>query len=222
MMWWWIIKGGPIMIPIVLGSVLGLTLVTERALAFIRVSHPKSQKDIEDILGQVRQGRIPEALSMARATSQPAAAVLQAGLEQWNMPLEWVKESMEEANQEQVRHLEQGLGGLATVITVEPMLGFLGTITGLIRAFMAWEAAGAQVTVSVLAGGIYEAMITTAAGLIIAIPFLMAYNTFVSRIKQIAAQSAQAGHQLATLYVRQQLKELSYEAAVHTSLPSES
>jgi len=75
---------------------------------------------------------------------------------------------------------------LVSISSIEPLLGFLGTITGLIRAFMSWEQAGPNVTVSALAAGIYEAMITTAAGLIIAIPLYLCYNYFMSRIKVTA------------------------------------
>ena len=77
---------------------------------------------------------------------------------------------MEREGDEQVQYLEQYLGALIIIIGVEPMLGFLGTIIGLIRAFMAWELLGSNITVSALASGIYQAMITTAAGLIVAIP----------------------------------------------------
>ena len=218
---WWVVKGGPVMIPIILGSVLGLALVIDRAFVFMRVSDAKSRGCLQQVLQEVQAGRVAEALSVSQETQQPVATVLQAGLDQWGMPLDVMKEAMEETTQTQVQHLEQRLGALATVVTVEPMLGFLGTITGLIRAFMNWETAGAQVTVSTLAGGIYEAMITTAAGLIIAIPFLMAHNTFVNRIKRIAAQSAEAGYKLLMLYARQH-KELSRETTPYTPLYPES
>ncbi len=78
--------------------------------------------------------------------------------------------------------LESYMGALATIIGVEPMLGFLGTIVGLIQAFMQWESLGDKITINVLAGGIYQAMITTAAGLIIAIPYYLIHNHLVTRI----------------------------------------
>ncbi len=207
------VKGGPLMIPILLGSILGVAIVIERTLVFLQISSARSRECLHRVLEEARAGRFIEAVSAARKSRQPVAPVLEAGLEQWGMPLEVVKEAMEEVNQQQSQRLEQWLGGLATVITVEPMLGFLGTITGLIKAFMAWETAGAEVTVSVLAAGIYEAMITTAAGLIVAIPLLAAYNLFISRIKHTANLSAQAAHQLAMLHARLQAKEPRYEAA---------
>lgn len=207
------IKGGPLMVPILLGSILGVAIVIERTLLFLRISSARSRECLHRVLEEVKVGRFVEAVAEARKSGQPVGAVLEAGLEQWGMPLEVVKEAMEEANQQQAHRLEQWLGGLATVITVSPMLGFLGTITGLIKAFMAWEAAGAEVTVGVLASGIYEAMITTAAGLIVAIPLLAGYNAFISRIKHATGFCAQAAHRLAMLYARSQAKEPSYETA---------
>ena len=93
---------------------------------------------------------------------------------------------LEQAGNNQILKMERYLGALVAVVSIEPLLGFLGTITGLIRAFMSWEKAGADVTVSLLASGMYEAMITTAAGLIIAIPLYLCYTYFVSHIKYVA------------------------------------
>ncbi|MBI3322412.1 MAG: MotA/TolQ/ExbB proton channel family protein [Candidatus Omnitrophica bacterium] len=208
-----IVKGGPLMVPILIGSVFGVALVIERALVLFRISAERSRECLHRVLEEVKAGRFVEAVAEARKSKQPVGAVLEAGLEQWGMPLEVVKEAMEEANQQQTQRLEHWLGGISTVITVAPMLGFLGTITGLIKAFMSWESAGAEVTVSVLASGIYEAMLTTAAGLFVAIPLLAAYNAFISRIKHTANFSAQAAHRLAMLYAREQSKEPTREAA---------
>ena len=85
------------------------------------------------------------------------------------------------------------------MVGVEPLLGFLGTILGLIQAFMAWEKFSTSVTVSQLAGGIYQAMITTAAGLLVAIPFYLCYNYFVSRIKYVANELTNHSVQLVEL-----------------------
>ncbi len=85
---------------------------------------------------------------------------------------------------------------LLVIVGIEPMLGFLGTITGLIRAFMSWERLGADITVNALAAGIYEAMITTAAGLIIAIPYYVAYHLIADRIRAHARETSRAGDRL--------------------------
>lgn len=202
MIWTMVVKGGPVMIPILLGSVIGFALVLERGIAFLKLSSHDGQQCLHRVLQHVKNGRMDAALKVTRDTDHPVAAVLRRGLEQWDLPIEAVERSMEQAAQAQVRTLERGFGGLSSVITIEPMLGFLGTIAGLIRAFMMWESSGARVTVSQLAAGIYEAMITTAAGLIVAIPLLMAYNAFISRIKQIAGFLTDAAHDVLDLHVR--------------------
>jgi len=200
MIWFWLVKGGPVMGPILLGSVLGLAIVIERIIVLTGISAQEGQACLTRVLQSVRQGRLDEAIAVTRRVEHPIAPVLRRGLEQWDKPLVLAERAMEQTAQQQVRNLERWLGTLASIITVEPMLGFLGTITGLIRAFMAWETAGNRVTVSLLAGGIYEAMITTAAGLIIAIPFLLAHNTFVSQIKRIAGRLTDAGNELLELH----------------------
>ena len=118
----------------------------------------------------------------------PVAAIFKIGIERRNSPADRLEKILEQAGNNQIQRLEKRLGALASVIGIEPLLGFLGTITGLIRAFMSWEQAGANITVNVLALGIYEAMITTAAGLMVAIPFYLCYNYFISRIKYSATE----------------------------------
>jgi biopolymer transport protein ExbB len=118
----------------------------------------------------------------------PLANIFKTAIENKDLPLLELERVIERAGNSEVVKLEKYFNGLVSVINIEPLLGFLGTITGLIRAFMAWEKAGANISVSVLASGIYEAMITTAAGLIIAIPYFLIYNYFVSRIKSISFQ----------------------------------
>lgn len=188
------------MVQILVGSVLGLAIVFERIVVLVGIAAQGGQECLARVLQLVRQGHLQEAIAIAQEVDHPMAPVLRRGLEQWEKPLPVVERAMEQAAQQQIRGLERWFGTLASVITIEPMLGFLGTITGLIRAFMAWEAAGNRVTVSLLAGGIYEAMITTAAGLIIAIPLLVAHNAFVSQIKRIAGQLTDGANGLLELH----------------------
>ena len=188
------------MVPILLGSVLGLAIIFERIVVFIGISAQEGEQCLARILQWVRQGRVREAIAVTQEIDHPISPVLRRGLEQWDKPLPMVERAMEQVAQQQVRDLERWIGSLASIITIEPMLGFLGTITGLIRAFMAWETAGNRVTVSFLAARIYEAMITTAAGLIIAIPFLLAHNIFVSQTKRIAGQLTDGANGLLQLH----------------------
>lgn len=178
-----LIKGGPVMIPIMLGSILGLAIVLERFWIF-RHMKLNTFEFVQEIFKNLKIDNSKSALELCdRNIQHPLAVVFKVGIERRQLPLGRLEKILEQLGNNQVQKLEKHLGALISIINIEPLLGFLGTITGLIRAFMSWERAGANVTVSVLAGGIYEAMITTAAGLIIAIPLYLCYHYFISRIK---------------------------------------
>jgi biopolymer transport protein ExbB len=118
----------------------------------------------------------------------PIADVFKLGILNRTLKREEIESMMEREGEEQIQYLEQYLGALLIIIGVEPMMGFLGTIVGLIRAFMAWEQLGSNITVSALAAGIYQAMITTAAGLLVAIPAYILYHLIVGKIKNHAQE----------------------------------
>lgn len=182
-----LIKGGPIMIPIILGSILGLAIVLERLWVFRSLKSMNNHEFMQQIFRLSKSGKFSEALELCEKNIYfPIAAVIKIGIERRSLAPDRLEKILEQAGNNQMQRLEKYLGFLATIISIEPLLGFLGTITGLIRAFMSWEHAGANITVNALAGGIYEAMITTAAGLIVAIPLYSLYNYFINRIKYIA------------------------------------
>lgn len=171
------------MIPIILGSIIGLTIVIERAWVF-RQMKLDTFSFVSEIYKYLKANKINDAINHCnKYISHPLAITFKVGIERRNLPLDRLEKIMEQVGNNQVQKLEKYLGALVSIISIEPLLGFLGTITGLIRAFMSWEKAGADVTVSLLASGIYEAMITTAAGLGIAIPLYLCYNYFISRIR---------------------------------------
>jgi biopolymer transport protein ExbB len=187
-MLYFVFKGGPVMIPIILGSVLGLAIIIEK---FWHLSSIKMdmEKFSHAVFSDLRSQKAKKALEMCKDNENyPLANIFKTAIENKDLPLLELERVIERAGNSEVVKLEKYFNGLVSVINIEPLLGFLGTITGLIRAFMAWEKAGANISVSVLASGIYEAMITTAAGLIIAIPYFLIYNYFVSRIKSISFQ----------------------------------
>jgi len=185
-MWGLIIKGGPIMAPIIAGSIIGLAIVLERLVVFRGVSSVNSYEFVQEIFRNIKSGRINAATQLCDETRHPISAVFKVGIERRLLPAGRLERILEQVGNNQIERLEKFLGALASIIAIEPLLGFLGTITGLIRAFMSWEQAGANVTVNALAAGIYEAMITTAAGLIIAIPLYLFYNYFINRIRHIS------------------------------------
>lgn len=182
-----LIKGGPVMIPILLGSVIGVAIVLER-FWILRACGPAVQRALaQRVFKLVKDGQAAEAIQVcAQHPRSPLAGLLRVGLERRSLPLDRLEKILEQVGNNQVQRLERRLGTLASIVSIEPLMGFLGTITGLIRAFMSWEQAGANVTVNSLAGGIYEAMITTAAGLSVAVPLFLCYNYFISRIKSVA------------------------------------
>jgi biopolymer transport protein ExbB len=187
-MWEFIVKGGAVMWPIILGSIIGLAIILEKLWTLNRLKI-NTAAFAEEVFQNIKSNKVQKAVWLCdHHIEHPLAAVLKVGLERRASSPERLEKMMEQAGNMQVQRLEKRLGGLASIISIEPLMGFLGTITGLIKAFMSWETAGANVTVSVLALGIYEAMITTAAGLIVAIPYYLCYNYFISRIKYISAE----------------------------------
>ncbi len=209
-MWNFIVKGGPIMAPIILCSIFGLAIIIDKFYSFWRLKMDSSGF-VQEIFRDLKASKPQKALLLCEKNlNYPLAAIFKIGIERRNLPIERLERILEQAGNNQVQRLEKMLGALATIIGIEPLLGFLGTITGLIRAFMTWEQAGANITVNALALGIYEAMITTAAGLIIAIPFYLCYNYFISRIKYISLDLNNYGIQL--MEVISELKEeVKYE-----------
>jgi len=179
-----ITKGGWVMAPILLGSIVALALVLERIWFFLRI-RLDTQAFSEGIFSLAQKGGLKEAAEICDRTPHPLAKVFKAGLEHADEEVSEIDRVMEREGGRQVQKVEKNLNYLVVVIGVEPLLGFLGTILGLIRAFMAWEKFSESVSVSVLAAGIYQAMITTAAGLIIAIPYFVIYNIFLSKVNVI-------------------------------------
>lgn len=181
-----ILKGGPVMIPIILGSILGLAIVLERFWTFASLKL-NSFEFVENVFRYLKSNEIEKALELCHQhIRHPLAKIFKIGIERRSLPSDRLEKILEQVGNNQIQKLEQYLGALVSIISIEPLLGFLGTITGLIKAFMSWENAGANVTVSILAAGIYEAMITTAAGLMIAIPLYLFYHYFIGRIKNVS------------------------------------
>lgn len=194
-----ILKGGPVMLPIILGSIIGFAIAIEKFIAFRQVKLDIFNF-VHGIFRDIKAKRFENAVEICnRNIRHPLAAVYKIGIERRGLPLDRLEKILEQAGNNHVQRLERFLGGLVSIVSIEPLLGFLGTITGLIRAFMSWEQAGANVTVSALAAGIYAAMITTAAGLSVAIPLYLCYNYFVSRIKAISNELTNHSIQLVEL-----------------------
>jgi biopolymer transport protein ExbB len=195
-----IIKGGPIMVPIIALSIIGLALILERiwTLWKIRLDIPQFA---QEIFLYIERGHYQKALERCEKVKHPIADVFKLGILNRTLKRHEIEGMMEREGDEQVQHMERYLGALIIIIGVEPMLGFLGTIVGLIQAFMTWEQLGVNITVSALAAGIYQAMITTAGGLIVAIPYFVIYHLIVGKIKSHAQEMTYYGNELIDILV---------------------
>jgi len=174
--------GGWMMYPLLLASLLGLGVTLAKGYV-LWVAHRETRRVLDEAEALARQGRLDEAIAMAEDTPGPVSAILISGLRQvrgQRQDVE-VEQAMTATGTIELGFLERGLVVLATVATVAPLLGFLGTVWGMILAFEAIEIAG-QVEATLVAGGIKIALITTATGLLIAIPANVMYNFFVTRI----------------------------------------
>lgn len=195
-MTWLFIKGGPVMYPILLASILGLAVIIKKLweLYSMRLNVQKFSKEIFALL---TVHEFDKALKLCEKRSKhPIAVLFKAGIERRSLPVSDLERLLERMGGGEMNRIEKHIGGLISVIGIEPLLGFLGTITGLIRAFMAWEQAGSNITVSALASGIYEAMITTAAGLSVAVPYYLICNFIISRNKYISYELSNYSMQL--------------------------
>lgn len=177
-------KGGVIVWLILLISVVGLGVFIER-LIVLRRAHRDTTTLLLQIRNNILSGHLDEAHKLAETAPGPVAALVAAGLRGFGRSREEVKSRIEEQARLEVHKLERNLNVIATVAAVSPLLGFLGTVTGMIRAFMAIEAAGGNVDATVLAGGIWEALITTAVGLSVGIPFYFFYNYLVGKVHEL-------------------------------------
>lgn len=188
---WGILKmGGPLMIPILLCSVFALGIVIEKLIHFSKVRINTSQFKA-DIFGLLKDNKIKEAVQLCDANPSPVAKILRAGVLKFGAPREEIKESMEDASLFEIPKLESRLGILATVAHISPLLGFLGTVTGMMSCFFTIQVRAAALnplTPGDLAGGVGEALVTTMAGLMVAIPSFVAYNYCVSRINQFTLE----------------------------------
>jgi biopolymer transport protein ExbB len=195
------VKGGPVMYPIVLGSVLALALFLERiwALRRERVIPPVFQRRLRVLL---RERKLSEAEVLCQENASALANIVGAALDKAGRPRTEVKEAVTEVGLREVSHLERFVEFLGTIAAVEPLMGLLGTVIGLIRAFQGVEVEaqrGGGVNPGVLAGGIWEALITTAAGLSVAILAYVGYRYLQGRVNGLVVEMEEDALQIASM-----------------------
>jgi len=178
------LKGGFIMWPILLCSIIGVTIIIDRYIV-LRRSKINVPAFMVRIRGQLKRRDIAGAISYCMEDKSPVANIIRKGLKKYTLGHERVKEAIENAGTQEIGKLEKGLSFLATIAGIAPLIGFLGTVTGMITAFMTIQDLAGAANPSDLAGGIWEALITTAFGLIVGIPALAFYNHFVNAVKKL-------------------------------------
>ena len=189
-MWEVIQKGGPLMYLIILCSVLALAVVLERLYSMhkARIDTNRFMDTIADFL---RKSKISESIDLCDQTQGPIARIMKAGILKHDRSRAEIREATQDAGSHEVPQLERNMGVLATIAHITPLLGLLGTVTGMVRAFqiIQQKALALQpVNPGDLAGGIWEALITTVAGLSVAIPTYVAYNFLVSRVESVVVE----------------------------------
>ncbi len=178
------LKGGLIIWFILATSILGLAVVIDRFIV-IRRAKINVPAFMIRLLGLIKKNDISGAVSVCMQEKSPIANIIRKGLKKYKFGHSRVKESIENAGKQEINKLEKGLSILATIAGIAPLLGFLGTVTGMINAFMTIEDLAGSANPSDLAGGIWEALLTTAFGLIVGIPAFAFYNYFVNGVKKL-------------------------------------
>ncbi|NIM20722.1 MAG: MotA/TolQ/ExbB proton channel family protein [Candidatus Latescibacteria bacterium] len=201
-MWAILVKGGVVMIPLGLLSIMGVAVVIEKA---VNLQHRRViQNEIVNYIESVKEpSDIPMAIKLCQRYDSPFANVIRAGLEEANSTPFEVRQAMEDTGRREMKRLERYLVVLETVAAASPLLGLLGTVLGMIKVFSVISIAGVG-QAGLLSGGIAEALITTAFGLSIGIPALIAYNFFDSRVDALTLKIESYAHtlikQLATMH----------------------
>ena len=186
--------GGVFMWPLLACALLGLIVIVWKFISLTGTSSA-TRKVLEDVDGLIANHRLQEAKARCRDSDTPVAQILLAGLEKHDQGSERVMAAIENEGMIQMSRLESGLVWLATIANVAPLLGFLGTVAGMIIAFGAIELAG-EVDATLVAGGIKVALITTATGLTIAIPVNIAHNYFVAKIDGLVIEMEETSQRL--------------------------
>lgn len=186
-MWELCLKGGIIMIPLLILSVISIYILVERFIA-IRKAAQEDKTFMKRIKDYIHEGEIESAMNLCKKTNTPYSRLILKGITRIGRPMNDVLVAIENVGNLEIAELEKGFTWLATTAAGAPMLGFLGTVTGMVQAFFAMASAGSNANVTVLASGIYEALVTTVAGLFVGIIALFAYNYLVAMVNKVMKQ----------------------------------
>ena len=205
-------EGGPVMYPLLIFSILGLVFIIERFIALRR-----AKINVNEFLAKIRKAlianrSIKDAIKVCEDYRGPVPSIMKAGLLKYGEPKEDVEKTIENAALFEMGRLERNLVWLATIANVSPLLGFFGTVAGMIKSFDALAEAGLS-NPGLVAAGISEALITTAAGLAVAIPAQLAYNFFMSKINKFVRDIEISTNMLIETFGEMQRSGISPEPA---------
>jgi biopolymer transport protein ExbB len=192
------IKGGVVMIPLLFCSILGLVIIIERLIFYGSVNRGEEQ-EMNLLKLYVNQGRVNEARSVTAGWRSVLGRMADFALRQPNTDKERLESALQFAGDAEVKRLQRGLGILDTIVTASPLLGLLGTVSGIIRTFNALSTTAGSAQASQLSMGIAEALYTTAFGLSIAIPALFFLNAFYGIAEKEARKLTVIAHELLSL-----------------------
>jgi biopolymer transport protein ExbB len=202
-------KGGWVMIPLLGLSIAAVTLVIERFLS-IREAGVATDALLDEIRPLLLRRQYEEAVAVAASYKGPTARVIYEGIVRHNMPIDDIERAMEEVALRETPSLQHNLGALDTIITMAPLLGLLGTITGMIQSFNVVSTAGSGAPAAIT-GGVAEALIATASGLAVAIFTLPAYNGFTEKVKEVIAEMEVCATELLNIFARHKHEDRATE-----------
>lgn len=200
-MWDMIQKGGPVMYLIMILSVIAFGIVIERIYNFYR-ARIDSQKFMDKILSSLKRNKVIEAIEMCNQTPGPIAHIIKAGILKHDRSKPEIKEAVDEAAQLEIPRLERHLPILTTIAHIAPLLGLLGTVSGMIKSFQIIQQKAMTMTPvnpGDLSGGIWESLLATLAGLAVAIPTYVAYNYLVNQVDNLVFDMERSATDLVNL-----------------------
>ncbi len=197
-LWQIFLAGGPVMWPILLCSIFALAIILEK-IWYMHNIKIDTQQFLSDVLDKMKHHQVKEALEICDKTKSPISHILKAGILKYDRPRAQIKEALEDASLYEIPRLEKNFPMLASIAHISPLLGLLGTATGMIRCFQSIQAKSASVYPVLpadLASGIWEALLATVAGLTVGISTLIVYNYLVSRINNFILEMEKTATEL--------------------------
>ncbi|MBO4574611.1 MAG: MotA/TolQ/ExbB proton channel family protein [Bacteroidales bacterium] len=183
-LWSMAVQGGWIMLILAIASVIAVYIFVERFITINRAAQ-NDNMFMESIRGYMKEGKLNDAKVLCQRTSTPLSRMIEKGISRIGKPLNDIQTAIENVGNLEVSNLEKGVALLAMISGAGPMLGFLGTVIGMIRAFYDMSMAGNNIDIELLSTGIYQAMVTTVGGLIVGILAFIFYNILVAQIDKV-------------------------------------